>query len=53
MDDIQREKRHFMPQPWRLSLVVSHAKTPILNCFHHLFWFHVLTVSEFSCLTKS
>ena len=23
---------------WRLSLVVSHPKTPILNCFYHLLW---------------
>ena len=40
-------------RPWRLSLVVSHPKTPILNCFYHLLWFYVLTVSEFSCLAKS
>ena len=33
--------------------MVSHPKTPILNCFYHLFWFYVLTVSEFSCLAKS
>ena len=33
--------------------MVPHPKTPILNCFYHLFWFHVLTVSEFSCLAKS
>ena len=33
--------------------MVSHPKTPILNCFHHLLWFYVLTVSEFSCLAKS
>ena len=31
----------------------SHPKTPILNCFYHLLWFYVLTVSEFSCLAKS
>ena len=35
------------------SLVVSHPKTPILNCFYHLLWFYFLTVSEFSCLAKS
>ena len=33
--------------------MVSHPKTPILNCFYHLLWFYVLTVSEFSCLAKS
>ena len=32
--------------------MVSHPKTPILNCFYHLLWFSVLTVSEFSCLAK-
>ena len=40
-------------RPWRLSLVVSHPKTPIRNCFYHLLWFYFLTVSEFSCLAKS
>ena len=40
-------------RPWKLSLVVSHPKTPILNCFYHLLWFYFLTVSEFSCLAKS
>ena len=33
--------------------MVSHPKTPILNCFYHLLWFYCLTVSEFSCLAKS
>ena len=33
--------------------MVSHPKTPILNCFYHLLWFYVLTVSQFSCLAKS
>ena len=33
--------------------MVSHPKTPILNCFYHLSWFYFLTVSEFSCLAKS
>ena len=33
--------------------MVSHTKTPILNCFYHLLWFYFLTVSEFSCLAKS
>ena len=33
--------------------MVSHPKTPILNCFYHLLWFYGLTVSEFSCLAKS
>ena len=32
--------------------MVSHPKTPILNCYYHLMWFYVLTVSEFSCLAK-
>ena len=30
----------------------SSPKTLILNCFYHLLWFYVLTVSEFSCLAK-
>ena len=33
--------------------MVSHPKTPILNCFYHLLWFYFLTVSEFSSLAKS
>ena len=33
--------------------MVSHTKTPILNCFYHLLWFYFLTVSEFSCLAMS
>ena len=33
--------------------MVSHPKTPILNCYYHLLWFYFLTVSEFSCLAKS
>ena len=33
--------------------MVSHPKTPILNCFYHLLWFYVSTVSEFSYLAKS
>ena len=37
----------------RLGLVVSHPKTPILNCFYHLLWANLLTVSVFSCLAKS
>ena len=40
-------------RPWWLSLVVPQPETPILNCFYHLLWFYVLTVSEFSCLAKS
>ena len=40
-------------RPWRLSLVVSHPKTPILNRFYHLLWSYFVTVSEFSCLAKS
>ena len=33
--------------------MVSQPKTPILNCFYHLLWFYLLTVSEYSCLAKS
>ena len=33
--------------------MVSHPKTPILNCLYHLLLFYVLTVSDFSCLAKS
>ena len=33
--------------------MVSDPKTPILNCFYHLLWLYLLTVSEFSCLAKS
>ena len=40
-------------RPSRLSLVVSHPKTPILNCFYHLLWFYFFTVSELSWLAKS
>ena len=28
--------------------MVSHPKTPILNCFYHLLWSYFETVSEFS-----
>ena len=33
--------------------MVTHPKTPILNCFYHLLWFYCLTVSKYSCLAKS
>ena len=33
--------------------MVSHPKSPRLNCFYHLLWSYFLTVSEFSCLAKS
>ena len=33
--------------------MVSHPKTPIVNCFYHLLRFCFLTVSEFSGLAKS
>ena len=33
--------------------MVSHPKTPILNCFYHLLWFYFSTVSEGSCWAKS
>ena len=29
--------------------MVPHLNTPILNCFYHLLWFYLLTVSKFSC----
>ena len=36
--------------PRWLSLVVSHLRTPILNCLFYLWWAYGLTDSEFSCL---
>ena len=30
--------------------MVSHLRTPILNCFSYLMWFYFLTDSEFSRL---
>ena len=30
--------------------MVSHLRTPILNCFYHLLWFYFSIESEFSCL---
>ena len=36
-----------------LTLMVPQPKTPILNWFYYLLWFYLLTVSEFSYLTKS
>ena len=33
--------------------MVSHPKTPILNCYYHLLCSYVVSVSEFSCLAKS
>ena len=53
MEDIPNKIGISCLRPWRLSLVVSHPKTPILNCFYHLLWFYFFTVSEFSCLAKS
>ena len=54
MEDIYRNKIGISSfGPWRLSLVVSHPRAPILNCFYHLLWFYFLTVSEFSSLAKS
>ena len=35
--------------PCRLSLVVSHLRTPILNCFSYLLWVYYLADSEISC----
>ena len=53
MEDIPDKIGLSCLRPWRLSLVVSQPKTPILNCFYHLLWFYLLTVSEFNCLAKS
>ena len=39
-------------RPCRLSLVIPHLKTPILNTFYHVLWFYFLTVSELCCLAK-
>ena len=36
--------------PCWLSMVVSHVRSPILNCVSCLLWAYVLTNSEFSCL---
>ena len=33
--------------------MVFHPKTPIPNCFYHLLWFYLSTVSQFSCSAKS
>ena len=33
--------------------MVSHPKTPILNCSCHVMWFYFSTVSELSCWAKS
>ena len=33
--------------------MVPHPKTTILNCFYHLLWFYLLTVSELSFLATS
>ena len=53
MGDIPKKIGISCFRPWRLSLVVSHPKTPILNCFYRLLRFYFVTVSEFSCLAKS
>ena len=53
MEDMPKKIGISCFRPWRLSLVVSHPKTPILNCLYHLLRFYFLTVSEFSCLAKS
>ena len=53
MEVIPKRKGTSCLRHWRLSLVVSHSRTPILSCFYHLLWFYVLTVSEFSCFAKS
>ena len=33
--------------------MVPHPNTPTLNCFYHLLWFYLLTVSECNCLAQS
>ena len=33
--------------------MVPQPKTPILNCFYHLLWLYLLTVSAFGCLATS
>ena len=33
--------------------MVSHPKTPILNCYYHFMWFYFLTVSKSICSAKS
>ena len=33
--------------------MVPQPKTPVLNCFYHLLWFYVSTVSDCSCLAES
>ena len=53
MEDIPEKKGITCFRPLRLSLVVFHPKTPILNCFCHLLWSYVVHVSEFSCLAES
>ena len=53
MEDIPKKIGISCFKPSRLSLVVSHPKTPILNCPYYLLWFYFLTVSEFSCLAKA
>ena len=53
MEDIQSKIGIPCLRPWRLSLMVSHLKTSIPNCFYHLLWFYALTASEFSCFAKS
>ena len=50
MEVIPQQSRHLLPRALRLSLVVPHLRTSILNCFYHLLWFYFLTDSEFSCL---
>ena len=30
--------------------MVSHPKTPILNCLYHLLWFYFLTVPVIICV---
>ena len=36
MEDIPKKLGISCFRPWRLSLVVSHPKTPVFNCFYNL-----------------
>ena len=53
MEVIPKQSRHFMPKALEVKPSGPPPQDPILNCFYHLLWFYVLTVSEFSCLAKS
>ena len=50
MEVILNDNRLSCLGPCRLSLVVSHLRTPKINCYTHLLWGYVLTDSEVNCL---